>query len=77
MVPDQFITFEIPKGQYAVFLHRGTSDDFYKTSQFIFGEWLPNSQYQLDDRPHFAVMGGNYYDHENPKSIEEIWIPIL
>jgi AraC family transcriptional regulator len=77
LVPDQFIKFEIPQGQYAVFLHKGTSADFYHTSQFIFGKWLPNSQFQLDDRPHFAVMGDNYYGHENPESEEEIWIPIL
>ncbi|MFD2891538.1 GyrI-like domain-containing protein [Flavobacterium chuncheonense] len=77
LIPDQFITFKISQGQYAGFLHKGTSADFYKTLQFIFEEWLPNSQYLLDNRPHFAVMGDNYYGHENPNSEEEIWIPIL
>ncbi|MBD3724714.1 MAG: GyrI-like domain-containing protein [Flavobacteriaceae bacterium] len=75
-VPKQFETFELPAGEYAVFLHKGTSEDFAKTSQYIFAEWLPNSEFELDDRPHFAVMRDLYFGHENPNSQEEIWIPI-
>lgn len=75
-IPEHFLQFEIPSGKYAVFLHKGTSEEFYKTTQYIFGEWLPSSGYELDDRPHFAIMSDNYYGHENPESEEEIWIPI-
>lgn len=75
-IPEGFEKFDLPKGNYAVFLHKGTSVEFAKSSQYIFGEWLPNSEFELDDRPHFAVMGDNYFGHENPESEEEIWIPI-
>lgn len=75
-VPDGFEKFELPKGKYAVFLHKGTTQDFIKTTQFIFGEWLPKSEYQLDDRPHFELLSDNYKGHENPDSEEEVWIPI-
>lgn len=76
-IPDGFEKFNVQEGNYAVFLHKGTSAEFYKTNQYIFGEWLPNSVYQLDDRPHFAIMGDKYFGHENPESEEEVWIPII
>jgi AraC family transcriptional regulator len=75
-VPEGFEEFEIPAGEYAVFVHKGTSADFYKTSQFIYGEWIPKSNYKLDERPHFAVMGDKYLGHENPETEEEVWVPI-
>lgn len=75
-IPEGFQKFELKAGKYAVFLHKGTSVDFVKTSQYIFGEWLPNRDYQLDDRPHFELLGDNYKGHENPESEEEVWIPI-
>ncbi|KIX19940.1 AraC family transcriptional regulator [Flavobacterium sp. 316] len=75
-IPEGFEKFEIPAGQYAVFIHKGTSADFPKTSQIIYGEWLPNSEYKIDNRPHFAVMGDKYLGHENPETEEEVWVPI-
>ncbi|WP_438966726.1 GyrI-like domain-containing protein [Flavobacterium sp.] len=76
IIPNDFEKFEIPAGKYAVFLHKGTSAEFYKTSNFIFGEWLPNSDYSLDDRPHFEILGDAYKGHTNPENEEEVWIPI-
>lgn len=71
----QFETLIIPKGMYAVFLHKGLLIDFPKTLDFIYSQWLPNSGYMLDHRPHFDVMGEKY----SPTSLnseEEIWVPI-
>ncbi|MEQ3691791.1 MAG: GyrI-like domain-containing protein [Flavobacterium sp.] len=76
-IPEGFKKFEIPAGNYAVFIHKGTSTDFYNTSQYIYGEWLPKSNYKLDERPHFAIMGDKYLGHENPESEEEVWVPII
>lgn len=75
-VPEGFEKFEIPAGDYAVFIHKGASVDFPKTSQYIYGEWIPNSEYILDEKPHFAVMGDQYLGHENPETEEEVWVPI-
>lgn len=75
-IPNEFETFELPKGKYAVFLHKGTSAEFPKTAQYIFGEWLPKNNYELDNRPHFEILGDNYKGHQNPESEEEVWIPI-
>ena len=74
-IPAEMDTLTIPAGEYAVFLYKGKSSDGPKFYQYIFGQWLPNSDYQLDDRPHFALMDERYKG-EDPNSEEELWIPI-
>ncbi len=74
-VPENMATLTIKEGLYAVFIHKGTVQDFPRTMGFIFGKWLPNSPYQLDNRPHFEVLGKKYKNN-NPSSEEEVWIPI-
>ncbi|MFT5513068.1 MAG: AraC family transcriptional regulator, partial [Bacteroidia bacterium] len=46
-----------------------------KTFGYIFGEWIPNSIYDIDSRPHFEILGDKY-KNDHPNSEEEIWIPI-
>ena len=72
---DRFEMIEVPAGKYAVFLHKGTAADAPQTFGYIFGQWLPNSGFELDLRPHFDVMPEGY-DPFDPNSEEEIWIPI-
>ena len=69
------VTIKIPEGLYAVFLYKGKASEAPKTYQYIFGNWIPNSDHTLDDRPHFALMGKKY-KNEDPNSEEELWIPI-
>jgi AraC family transcriptional regulator len=73
-VPKGMEIFELVGGQYAVFNYKGLSTDT-RIFQFIFGVWLPNSNYVLDNRPHFEVLGEKYKNND-PGSEEEIWIPI-
>ncbi|MES2761381.1 MAG: GyrI-like domain-containing protein [Bacteroidota bacterium] len=75
-IPDNMEAFTIQSGLYAVFIHKGLPSEGPKTFQYIFGTWLPNSTYQLDDRPHFAVMGDKY-SNTDPASEEELWIPVM
>jgi AraC family transcriptional regulator len=75
-VPKDMQTFVLPEGHYAVFIHRGLPSDFPKTARYIFGEWLPKSNYLLDNRPHFEVLGAKYKDND-PSSEEEVWVPIM
>jgi AraC family transcriptional regulator len=49
--------------------------DFGSFMNYIFMEWLPQSNYQLDNRPHFQILGEKY-KHNQPDSEEEVWIPI-
>lgn len=73
-IPDKMNLLTIPNGLYAVFNYVGTGAD-PSIFQYIYEEWIPNSEYQLDDRPHFEVLGDKY-KHNDPTSEEEIWIPI-
>ncbi len=73
-VPEEMETFVLPGGLYAVFDYKGPNTD-NSIFRYILGEWLPNSNYTLDDRPHFEVLGDKYRN-DDPDSEEEIWIPI-
>ena len=73
-VPNDLETITLTGGLYAVFCYKGSSDDS-SVFQYIFGTWLPNSDYLLDDRPHFEVLGEKY-KNADPNSEEEICIPI-
>jgi AraC family transcriptional regulator len=73
-VPNDMETFILNGGLYAVFDYKGSSNDM-GIFQYIFGTWLPNSNFLLDDRPHFEVLGDKY-KNADPNSEEEIWIPI-
>lgn len=74
-VPEGMEQLVIPKGLYAVFLHKGTNTEAAKTYDYIFREWLPGSKYEVDNRPHFAVMGEKY-KKDDSSSEEEIYIPV-
>jgi AraC family transcriptional regulator len=74
-VPSGMHSIVLPEGLYAVFLYKGKASEAQPMYQYIFADWIPNSPYQLDDRPHFAVMGDKY-KHDHPDSEEELWIPI-
>ena len=72
VIPDEMEPFELPGGLYAVFQHKGMGTEIF---QYIFSVWLPNSEFQLDDRPHFEVLGEKY-KQGSPDSEEEIWVPV-
>jgi AraC family transcriptional regulator len=73
-VPSEMETFILSGGLYVVFDYRGlnTDDSIYR---YIFEEWIPNSDYDLDNRPHFEILGEKYKNND-PTSEEEIWIPV-
>lgn len=74
-VPDGMQSLVV-SGKYAVFVHKGTPADYFRTtSPHIFGTWLPNSEFELDRRPHFEIMGEGY-DPRDPGAEEEVWIPV-
>lgn len=74
-IPENMENYTLKGGLYAIFTHKGSSLDFQRTFQYIFGVWLPNSDYQIDDREHFELLGEKY-KNESPDSEEEVWIPI-
>jgi AraC family transcriptional regulator len=71
-IPAEMESFTLSGGLYAVFEHKGHSTAIF---DYIFSNWIPNSKYDLDHRPHFEILGAKY-KKEDPNSEEEIWIPI-
>ena len=74
-VPEGMEMLELPGGLYAVFSYHGKASEASDTFKYIYYEWLPASEYILDDWPHFEILGEKY-KNEAPDSEEEIWIPV-
>lgn len=72
--PEIMDTFILQGGLYAVFSYKGLSTD-NSIFIYIFGTWLPESDFTLDNRPHFEILGEKYKNGD-PESEEEIWIPV-
>lgn len=63
-------------GKYAVFTHRGTFANLFKTYQYIFGTWLPISEAELDDREDFEMYEREILSFDDPKNEVKIFIPV-
>lgn len=74
-IPESMDSYVLEGGLYAVFIHKGTPSDFPKTAQYIFGKWMPASDYELDQREHFELLSEKT-KRNDPDSEEEVWIPI-
>lgn len=74
-LPGKLQSYDLKGGLYAAFIHKGSVADFHKTFSKIFIEWLPNSDYEIDNREHFELLGEKY-SNTDPNSEEEIWVPI-
>lgn len=72
---ESFIPLEIPSGLYAVFTFNGLVEQFYKYIEQIFTIWLPDSIYNLDQRPHFNILN-DAFKKGDTHTEEVIYIPI-
>jgi AraC family transcriptional regulator len=75
VVPAGMRSHTIKGGLYAVFVHKGSSRLFPETMRYIFGAWLPSSEYELDDREQFEIVPEDWRPDDEDAS-EEIYIPI-
>jgi AraC family transcriptional regulator len=74
-IPDNMQALEIKNGLYAVFNYNGDQNNIRDFFEKIYKDWLPNSDYELDNRAQFEILGEKY-QRNNPESEEQIWIPI-
>lgn len=74
-IPDGMETLIIEEGLYAVFNYKGDQSGAAEFFNSIYTEWLPNSDYELENRPQFEILGEKYKKN-SVDSEEEIWIPI-
>lgn len=75
VIPEGMEPLEIPEGLYAIFDYKGPANAALPFFQYIFQTWIPSSEYDVDNRPHVALMGEKYRGN-NPDSEEEIWVPV-
>ena len=74
-LPKGLNSYILTGGLYAVFQYKGTPQEFGTFMQAIMGQWLPSSEYLIDNREHFEVLSDKYI-HNSVDSEEEVWIPI-
>lgn len=75
-IPEKMEKYDLPGGKYLVFEHKGHVSKTPDTFEYIYGTYLPKSDYEKDNsRPDFE-----YYSHEfNPQSEDSkfyIYVPI-
>jgi AraC family transcriptional regulator len=66
----------IPKGNYAIGYFEIYPEQYFDAWQFMCGEWLPQSGYQLDDRLCFEAYTGNPEENPQKKRLLQICIPV-
>jgi AraC family transcriptional regulator len=74
-IPDGMRGHTLQGGLYAIFVHQGSSSRFSETMRYIFGAWLPSSEYEIDDREQFEIVPEDWRPNDENAS-EEIYIPI-
>lgn len=76
-IPHDLHTLEIEGGLYAVFHYKGNVLGAPTFFGKIYGELIPNSDYELDNfRPHFELIPAGKYDPMDENSEEYIYIPV-
>ena len=74
-IPEGMEAYSLSGGEYAVFIHEGPAHRAPQTMGYIFGKWIPESDYEVDEREHFEVLPEGY-DPLDENAREEVWIPI-
>lgn len=67
---------EVPGGKYAVGKFEIFGNQYQEAWDCIYGGWLPNSGYQLDDRPCFELYLGSPEEHPEKKHVFKIYAPV-
>ncbi|MBN1498977.1 MAG: effector binding domain-containing protein [Spirochaetes bacterium] len=78
--PDNFIRFEIPKGDYEVFTHTGEMENIKKTVYEIYKVILPESNLKIENHTKAGFLHFEKYDQrfqwDKPDSEIDIYLPL-
>ncbi|MBV6879451.1 GyrI-like domain-containing protein [Epilithonimonas ginsengisoli] len=72
---NDFETFALESGKYLVFTYKGKAENGPELFGYIFQTFIPENNFEVDDRPHFEIFGEDY-NPSDENAQEEIWIPI-
>jgi AraC family transcriptional regulator len=68
---------EIAGGRYAIARFELAGDEYQNAWDAVYGEWLPGSGYQPDDRPPFELYHNDPKTHPQGKCIVDICLPVM
>ncbi len=75
-LPEGMIRREIPEADYAVFTARGSlPESIHNAFNYIYGEWLPASEYERDHKPEFEYYDGRRMTSEHAEV--DIYVPVV
>ena len=74
-VPDGMITRELEAQTYARFTHIGPIANLEETLRYIWGSWLPKSDYEYTEKPDFELLPAGFNDAD-PNNKLYLNIPI-
>lgn len=74
-IPSDFETFQLESGKYLVFNYKGKAENGPELFSYIFQNFIPENQFEVDNRPHFEIFRDDYNPNSDSAE-EEIWIPI-
>ena len=77
VIPGGMKAHTIPTHEYAVFTHRGVIQRIGETYQYIYGQWLPESEYNRAPAPFIEAYGEKFCGGTTDDSEFDIWIPIV
>ncbi|MEK4997030.1 AraC family transcriptional regulator [Paenibacillus sp. FSL H7-0918] len=66
----------LPPIRYLKFIHKGRSCDIPSTYKYIYGIWLPKTEYRMSIPFKLEYYGELYLGPDNENSVSEIYIPL-
>lgn len=66
----------LPPLRYLKFIHKGRSCDIPSTYKYIYGIWLPKTEYRISIPFELEFYGEGYLGPDNENSVSEIYIPL-
>jgi len=59
-IPEGMTARELPEQLYAKFIHKGPISNLDKTLKYIWGSWLPKSNFEYEEKPDFELYHAGY-----------------
>lgn len=75
-IPKDITIKTIPTSKYAVFTHKGPMTGLKATYDFIYGTWLPKSDYELAERDTIEWYDSRSSDLSSPDYEFDIYLPL-
>jgi AraC family transcriptional regulator len=77
-LPAKMTSITLPAGKYVVFTYHGKNQDSMEpVVDYIYKEWFPQSDYQLNENARYDFVRHNETTDAEGKSKIEVWVPII